>query len=452
MHSNSKRKAMTGLKTNTGVAMEIKSKFIENFANKFDTYLKASNLPDEVAQFKAKAFGRVLSDQLPTPKMEEWKYTNFAFLNKYNFELAALPTLDCKTVDKFIFQDLKANVLVFNNGKFCKEFSIIIDKDLEIVTLSQAISNGLDWNNIKFELASDVFSNLNSAFFEDITFIRIKRNSVIEYPVHLLQIFDGNLSQTSIFPRAYISVEENAQAKFIETYQKIGEFDTISVALTEIKIAQSARFDFVRTQILPDTHIFIGRTNVEQDRNSVFNDITFTLDGKFVRNNLNTKLVGEYTETHYYGFYFADKNDYIDNHTFMDHALPNCFSNEVYKGIVGDNATAVFNGKILVRPDAQKTNAYQSNKNILLSDEATINTKPELEIYADDVKCSHGATSGTLDEEQLFYLRARGISYENARNLLLAAFGEEIIEKIEIPQVQNMLSELFESKLAGKLR
>ncbi len=443
---------MTGLKINTGVTMEIKSKFIENFANKFDTYLKVSNLPEEITQFKAKAFERVLLDQIPTPKMEEWKYTNLAFLNKFNFDLAALPTLDCKTVDKFIFQGLKANVLVFNNGKFCKEFSIIIDEALEIETLSQALSNGFVGNNLKFELVSDVFTNLNAAFFEDITFIRIKKNAIIKHPVHLLQIFDGNLSQTSIFPRTYISVEENAQAKFIETYQKIGEFDTLSASLTEIKIAAFARFDFVRTQILPDNHIFFGQTNVEQNRNSVFNDITFTLDGKFIRNNLNTKFVGEYAETHYYGFYFADKINYIDNHTFMDHAFPNCFSNEIYKGIVGDSATAVFNGKILVRPDAQKTNAYQSNKNILLSDNATINAKPELEIYADDVKCSHGATSGTLDEEQLFYLRSRGINYENARNLLLAAFGEEIIEKIEIPQIQNMLSELFESKLVGKLQ
>jgi Fe-S cluster assembly protein SufD len=451
LHSNSKRKAMTGLKTNAGVEMEIKSKFIENFANKFDTHLEASNLPDEIARFKAKAFERVLAEQLPTPKMEAWKYANLAFLNKYNFELAALPTLDCKTVDKFTFQGLKANVLVFNNGKFCKEFSIIIDDGLEIGTLTQSLNNGFA-GNIKFELSDDVFTNLNSAFFEDITFIRIKKHAVVEHPVHLLQIFDGNLSQTSIFPRTYISIEENSQSKFIETYQKIGEFDTFSASFTEIRIAPSARFDFIRTQILPDNHILIGRTNVEQDRNSVFNDITFTLDGKFVRNNLNTKFVGEYAETHYYGFYFADKSNYIDNHTFMDHSLPNCFSNEIYKGIIGDSATAVFNGKILVRPDAQKTNAYQSNKNILLSDNATINAKPELEIYADDVKCSHGATSGTLDEEQLFYLRARGISYENARNLLLAAFGEEIIEKIEIPQVQTMLSELFESKLAGKLQ
>lgn len=434
--------------------MENKSKFIDNFLEKFDNYIKLSNLPDEISHFKTFAINSLRHSGLPTPKVEEWKYTNLAFLNNYNFDLPALSTLDCKTVDKFTFQELKANVLVFNNGKFCQEFSIIIDDGLQIGTLSQMLSNGFNYNIFQNDQTrkQDVFINLNNAFFEDVTFIKINKNKVIFHPIHILQIFDGNISQTAIFPRTYIYLEENSQAKFIETFQKIGEHDTFSSSFTDIKIAPNAFLDYIRTQILPDNHIYLGYTNVEQDKHSVFNDITFTLDGKFIRNNIYTKFSGEFAETHYYGFYFADKNNYIDNHTFMDHSLPNCTSNEIYKGIVSDNATAVFNGKILVRPDAQKTNAYQSNKNILLSDNATVNAKPELEIYADDVKCSHGATSGTLDQEHLFYLRSRGISFETARNLLLSAFGEEVIEKIAIPQVQEMLSEIFESKLAGKLQ
>lgn len=434
--------------------MEIKSKFLDNFKSKFDSFLKRSNLPDEINSLKSKSFDNALALGLPTIKVEEWKYTNLAFLNNYDFELPALSTLDCKTVEKFVFQELHANVLVFNNGKFCREFSIILDDTIEISTLSDSLNNGYYkelFNALNYN-EKDVFNNLNAAFFEEINLIKIKKNAEIANPIHLLQIFDGNLSQTAIFPHNVIILEPNSQAKFIETYQKIGDFDTLSVAVTKIDIGENSKLDFIRTQILPDNHTFFGQTFVDQNRYSVFNDITVTLDGKFVRNNLYSKFSGEFSETHFYGFYFADKNNYIDNHTFVEHSLPNCFSNEIYKGIISDNATAVFNGKILVRPNAQKTNAYQSNKNILLSDNATINTKPELEIYADDVKCSHGATSGALDSEQLFYLRSRGVSLETARNLLLSAFGEEIIEKIALQQVQEGLSELFESKLAGKLQ
>jgi|YNPMSStandDraft_1061717.scaffolds.fasta_scaffold00014_81 Fe-S cluster assembly protein SufD len=434
--------------------MEIKSKFLDNFKSNFDYYIKRLNLPDELNSFKSKAFQQALVLGMPTPKAEEWKYTNLAFLNNFDFQLPSLSTLDCKTVEKFTFQELKANVLVFNNGKYCKEFSVLIDDNIEILTLSYALNNGNLQKLIEnLELnENDVFHCLNTAFFEEITLIKIKKNTVSNYPIHLLQIFDGNISQTAVFPHSIILLEQNSQAKFIETYQKIGEHATFSNAITKITVGENAKLDFIRTQILPDDHILFGKTYVDQHKYSVFNDITITLDGKFVRNNLYTKFSGEFAETHYYGFYFADKNNYVDNHTFMDHSLPNCQSNEIYKGIISDNAIAVFNGKILVRPNAQKTNAYQSNKNILLSENATINTKPELEIYADDVKCSHGATSGALDAEQLFYLRARGIQLDTARNLLLSAFGEEIIEKIALPQVQESLSDLFESKLAGKLQ
>lgn len=426
--------------------------FFNKFIAKFDDFIANSNFSSEVIDKKKQAFKCFEHSGLPTPKVEEWKYSNLAFLNYFDFDINSNFDIENIKIDDYLFKNLKANVLVFVDGMYIENLSNIIDKGIEFSPISSLYkSNNLPTEfSMSQEECGDAFLSLNSAFSQDGACIVIKKNSVIEHPLHFIQIFTGE-KQTASFPRNFIKLEANSQAKIIETYHKIGEESSFSASVTECILEQDAILNFYRIQIMPDSHIYIGKSFASQHKNSVFNDVTISLDGKFTRNNLHTKYAEEFAETHYYGFYFADKNNYIDNHTFVDHSMPNCNSNEIYKGIISDNSTAVFNGKILVRPDAQKTNAYQSNKNVLLSDTATINTKPELEIYADDVKCSHGATSGSLDEDHLFYLRARGIDPDKARNLLLSAFGEEIIEKISIKEVQELLSEFFENKLASKL-
>lgn len=432
-----------------------KGSFVNNFAEQF----ASQNVSDGNSTVKAlqnKAFASFSENGLPTPKAEDWRYAKLFFLNDYNFQVKHEFKLTNDIAAGFLFEDLTANVLVFLNGIYQADFSKIIDENIDFSNLNEMFKSEspiLNENYGKsFDVCNDPFLSLNTAFANDGTCLKIKKGTVCEHPIHIVQIFSGESAETASFPRNFIIAEENSHAKIIETYHKIGNETTFSAEVSEIFLDPNAILDFYKVQILPETHVMFSKTYVAQSKDSIYNDVTLTLDGKFIRNNIYDRHLGEHIETHLFGFYFASQENFIDNHTFIDHATPNCNSNEVYKGIISDSGTAVFNGKILVRPDAQKTNAYQSNKNVLLSDTATINTKPELEIYADDVKCSHGATSGSLDKEHLFYLRARGLDEDHARALLLSAFGEEIIEKIKIEQIQTILSDLFENKLSGKMK
>jgi Fe-S cluster assembly protein SufD len=213
----------------------------------------------------------------------------------------------------------------------------------------------------------------------------------------------------------------------------------------EVVVDRDARLEYYKIQ--RDKESQVSTTHIRHIAKSYSNTVTISLDGGIVRNNLNIVLDAEYCESHLYGLYYQKNTSHIDNHTVVDNAKPNCFSNQLYKGILDDTATGVFNGKIFVRQDAQKTNAYQSNKNILLSDSATVNTKPQLEIFADDVKCSHGCTVGRLDEEGLFYLQSRGITEKNAKSLLLHAFASDILENIQLPQIREYVDQQISQRL-----
>jgi Fe-S cluster assembly protein SufD len=242
-------------------------------------------------------------------------------------------------------------------------------------------------------------------------------------------------------------VEENAQATFIESFYAIGINPSFINVVSELYAGTNSNVEHYKVQRQAGEIYHNNFTQVFQEANTNINQVTLTLDGKLVRNNLHFYMNGENCNTLLYGLYLTEKNNLVDNHTRVDHAKPNCFSDEKYKGILKDQSTAVFNGKIMVHLDAQKTNAYQRNQNILLSDEATVNTKPQLEIFADDVKCTHGATIGQLDEEPMFYLRSRGIPENVARKILLNAFADDIAEKIKIPELVHILEEEIEKKI-----
>ncbi len=432
------------------------SKFVQSLAGQFDDYLKTYELSHEVKKLQERSMQCFTDQGLPTQKHEDYKYTKLAFLNNYDFKVNNLNVISKEIAEEFAFKGLEANILFFLNGSYLADFSKIIDEGIVFNNLNEDLENTspefLEEFGKSIDICNDPFLSLNTAFFMDGVNLTIEKNKKIEHAIHIVQIFDGRVEENASFPRTFIRAEESSEAFIIETFHKIGEEVTFSSQVSEVFLAENARLEYAHVQILPQSHFFIGKTFISQNADSFYNDITLSLEGKFIRNNLYAKHCGSNVETHYNGFYFASQKNYIDNHTFIEHAEPNCSSNEVYKGIISDEATAVFNGKILVRPQAQKINAYQSNKNILLSDTATINTKPELEIYADDVKCSHGATSGSLDEEHLFYLISRGISPEAAKGLLLSAFGEEIIDKIKIETIREQLSDIFEEKLAGKMQ
>jgi Fe-S cluster assembly protein SufD len=280
---------------------------------------------------------------------------------------------------------------------------------------------------------------LNTAFTKDGALIKIDNFAHIEEAIELYNITTCP-GIKMIQPRHHIEVGEGAEVTFVESYHNLCVGSSFTNAVNTIKVGKNANLHYIKIEHpkRPNTYI-IDHTLIEQAANSTLNLFTVTLSGDLVRNHLHVTVNGEHASTNLMGLYVLNKNNHGDNKTTVDHAVPNCYSNELYKGILGGTSTGVFNGKIIVREDAQKTNAYQNNRNILVSDEATINTQPQLEIFADDVKCSHGATSAQIDDSELFYLRARGIGKEKARGLLMFAFAEEIIEKIKNESARQYL-------------
>jgi Fe-S cluster assembly protein SufD len=248
-------------------------------------------------------------------------------------------------------------------------------------------------------------------------------------------------------PRTLVYVSAAANVQIAEHHISLGKQDSLTNQVTEIIVEQDALVNFYKIQNEGDTASHACTTHFRQIGKSLTNATTISLSGNIVRNNLNMVMEADHGESHMYGLYLLNGKTHVDNHTIVDNVMPNCFSNELYKGIMDDESTGVFNGKIFVRQDAQKTNAYQSNKNVLLTNSASVNTKPQLEIFADDVKCSHGCTIGKLDEEALFYLRARGIGEKNAKSLLLHAFAVDILDNIKIEPLRDYVDELISERL-----
>jgi Fe-S cluster assembly protein SufD len=294
-------------------------------------------------------------------------------------------------------------------------------------------------------VTNDAFVAINTAFSNKGLFIYFTKSS--KQPLHIINITSAK-TDSFINPRQLFVVADNCEATVIETF--VSEEKTAKVFhnhLTEVVVGENAHFTNYRLQNERNNLFQVNTTQAFVKKYGNYNTNTFTFGGSLVRNNLNVVLGSDSCEANLNGLFFGKGTQLIDNHTLVDHQFPNCPSNELYKGIVKDKATGIFNGKIYVRKDAQKTNAYQSSKNILLSDDATINTKPQLEIYADDVKCSHGTSTGKIDADALFYLKARGIGEESARKLLLLAFSGEVINKIQIDELKTRVSELFEKSV-----
>ena len=266
----------------------------------------------------------------------------------------------------------------------------------------------------------------------------------VEKPVEVLFLSAGGQSVSVV--KNHIEISKSASARFRFLFRSADSSSYLTNSITTIHVSANAQFELDQLQFESPAATHYNRTDVTQHRDSKFSINTFSLDGKLIRNDLNIISEGENTETHMRGLYMVNGQQHVDNHTLMDHRVPNCYSNELYKGVMDGKATGVFNGKVFVRRDAQKINAFQSNANVLLSDDARINSKPELEIYADDVKCSHGSTTGQMDEEALFYLRARGIGEESAKKLLIRAYAGEVLDAISDESFRLYLEELIDSR------
>jgi Fe-S cluster assembly protein SufD len=396
----------------------------------------------------------------PTRKNEEWKYTNINPIIKKNYKLPPLEIekkFTRESLEQYLIPDLNANVVTLINGKYNSELSDIKDNKDKIFIGSVRKAAGthseiFEKHYSKYAAYSnDGFTALNTAFSTDGALIYIPKNASIEYPVYILNIFITGEENYIVNPRNLIIAEESGSARIFENYFT-GEGSSMIFAneVTEIVVGKNANVEYHKIQNDNDNNYYIGTTQVVQERDSKFHTSSITWGSSIVRNNLNIVLNGVNCESILNGVYFSKGKQLIDNHTFVDHSMPNCYSNELYKGIVDDNSTGIFNGKIMVRKDAQKTNAYQSNQNILLSDNAIIDAKPQLEIFADDVKCSHGATVGQLDKDSMFYLKARGIGEKMAKSLLLYAFVNEVIETIPDEPVKKYLGLILEKKLSSE--
>jgi Fe-S cluster assembly protein SufD len=391
---------------------------------------------------------------LPSNKSEEYRFTpitkhiekNFAWKNE-------LSTSSITSIDNFLIPELQANILVFINGSFSKNYSKIISPNdhLVIKTLAEAFqSESIVISSYFDKIGSsqnDPFAAMNSAFWHGGVYINIPDKTIVEKPIFLLHINDTTLSQVIAHTRMLLIVGQQSEASIIEKFETTGGEASFHTFTEEILVSESASLNYYKIQNDKGAACQVANSAIQQLSGSKVSAFTLTLNGQLIRNNFSITIDGEHCESHFNGLYLLKGKTLVDNHTVVDHKKPNSQSNELYKGIMDGNSKGVFNGKIYVRPQAQKTNAFQSNRNILISDDATINTKPQLEIWADDVKCSHGCTTGQLDEEALFYLQSRGISKQSAQAMLLYAFAADVVATIPDSGIKNYFDLLISERL-----
>jgi Fe-S cluster assembly protein SufD len=389
----------------------------------------------------------------PTIKHEEWKYSNVKELTNKLFNFNAKSAISATDIDKMPIPNLEGNILYFINGVFKRDLSKIVspENELQILNFEEAQKSSIQkfdtYFNTNSDAAINAFSALNTAYSDNGILINVPDNKVVEQPIILRFINDARVENVASQPRILVVVGKHSELQIAEAFRTFGENETFTNTYTEIFVAEEANVHYYKVQNESNNSHHIGTTAVLQKSKSVFTANTVTANGGFVRNNLNIKVDGEYAEANMFGLYMPNGSQHIDNHTVVDHIMPNSNSNEFYKGILKDKSTGVFNGKIFVRQDAQKTNAFQSCKNVLASTDATMNTKPQLEIWADDVKCSHGTTTGQLNDDALFYMQSRGISKAAAKSLLMLAFAQDVIDKFEIESIKNYLQGLIEEKI-----
>lgn len=418
-------------------------------ASWIERHLSASSLVTDLRKEGLAAFQKL---GLPVGKTEEYKYTPVTRLLEKNFNFSS-PNAEAQQIglEEFSIPELDANVLVFINGVFSKKHSSIVSSEVKISTLKEAIDqrNDLALQHLAkhADFKQDALAAWNVASWQDGVFIDVARNKVVQKPVVIYHVNDTRNGQVISVNRNLFAVEQSAEVTVIEKLVSFGSGNSFSNIVTEAVVAENAGLNFYQIQNDNANRYHFSQTHVTQSNNSRVNTYTFSLDGKLIRNNLQLSLDGEGIESHMYGLYALTNDTLADNHTVVDHRKPNSFSNEMYKGIMDGNSRGVFNGKIFVRPNAQKTNAFQANRNILLTDKAGVNTKPQLEIWADDVKCSHGCTTGQLDEEALFYLQTRGIHKETARAMMLYAFAGEILDAIKHPVIKQYLDTIISERL-----
>lgn len=392
---------------------------------------------------------------LPTKKNEKYKYTdlNAVFAKDYLID-SSLPKLpfDLRKECGKHLPSIDAYFVYTLNGILVEDTANVMVQGLSLSSLASAATQQADWFKTHYNVlagsmaAEDALTALNTAFAPEGLLLHLAPNVRLDKTLVIVNAVYGEQAHLSQQRNLFV-FEENSEAKIMTLNISLSDAPSLSNNLTEVLVGNAARIELVRLQSECEQAALLASDYVKQADTSYFNYASVVLGGALVVNSISVHFAGEHCENHLYGLVVADKNQHVDNYTFVDHAVPNCESSELYKSVLDGQSVNVFNGRILVRRDAQKTLAFQSNRNIVLSNTAKMYTKPQLEIYADDVKCSHGATIGQLDNEELFYMQTRGIGLAEARLLLMVGFANEVLQKIGSTEIQDILFKKVEERM-----
>ncbi|MCK0130545.1 Fe-S cluster assembly protein SufD [Flavobacteriaceae bacterium F08102] len=432
--------------------MDLKDKLITSFLAFENTV--GTDTESDIHDIRSEAFSHFEANGFPTKKDEEYKYTSLSSILKedYNVFPKSDNAVEYADVKNYFLHDLDSYKIVFIDGVYSSFLSETTHDGFDVCLLGSALKKPkykpvIDHYFNKIACKKSSVTSLNTAFSKEGAYINIPKNTVLPKPIQIIHFATGNESAIMLQPRNLIVVGENSHVQIIERHQCLNDNAVLTNSVTEIFAAKRAIIDYYKIQNDKKGASLIDNTYIQQLQQSVVSVNTFSFGGKLTRNNLEFYQEGEYCNSVLNGISIIGDKQLVDNHTLVEHKKPNCESHELYKGIYFDSATGVFNGKVIVRKEAQKTNAFQQNNNILIGDRADINAKPQLEIFADDVKCSHGCTIGQLDHSALFYLRSRGIPKKEANALLLYAFANDALSKIKIPELKTRITKLIAQKL-----
>ncbi|WP_455170127.1 Fe-S cluster assembly protein SufD [Aegicerativicinus sediminis] len=429
--------------------MDLKEKLVSSFMA-FENLVDVDN---PVHEIRSKAIKSFEEKGFPTKRDEAWKYTSLNKILKYDYSVFPKqePALEYGDVKKYFLHDIDTYKIVFIDGKYSSYLSQTTHDGIDVCLMSAALTKPKYRPIIEhyFNKAtnSDSLASLNTAFSMEGAFIHIHKNKLVEKPIQIIHFATGNEAALMLQPRNLVIVDENSHVQIIERHQSLTEHPILTNSVTEIFTATRAVVDYYKIQNDKENASLIDNTFIKQKRQSQASVHTFSLGGQLIRNNLNFTQNGENIDSTLKGVTILEGNQHVDHNTLVEHTQPNCESHQDYKGIFDEKSTGVFNGKIIVDKIAQKTNAFQANNNLLLSDSASINTKPQLEIFADDVKCSHGCTIGQLDDDAMFYLRSRGIPPKEAKALLMYAFTDDVMNSVKIPVLKQRINKIIANKL-----
>ena len=434
--------------------MELKEKLLSSFM----AFEESIDVQSELHDVRTAAIKNFENKGFPTKKDEAWKYTSLNAILKKDFSVFPKNevTIEFKDVKKYFLHEIDTYKVVFIDGVFSSHLSSTTHDGIDVCLMSSALTKP------KYKMVIDTYFNqiaskdesltsLNTAFANEGAYINIPKSKVADKPIEIMYFSTGSEAALLVQPRNLVIVGENSHVQIIERHQCLNENAVLTNSVTEIFAQKRAIVDYYKIQNDELEANLIDNTYVSQKQESHVSVHTFSFGGNLTRNNLNFYHFGERLTSTLNGITIIGDKQHVDHYTLVHHAQPNCESFQDYKGIFSDRSTGVFNGKVYVEKEAQKTNAFQKSNNILLSDKATINAKPQLEIFADDVKCSHGCTVGQLDETALFYMQQRGIPKKEAKALLMYAFSNAVIESIKIPELKKRITTIIANKLGVKL-